>query len=257
MKFLSFINLYPLFFILLTSCTSDKEEKQLADLPVHTIIFMDKTQSVNINKAFVAQKYQQVLSNIIEQNIHQKGDKLEVYFIHENTSKAKALLVMCRTEKENTDAMSLTDKEGAQTNFDLMLNREKMMILRQVQSKMAMQNIGVSQRFTDIWGSFGIISKAAESGEEVKVYFLSDMIESMRGSGRRDFHTNPPRNNVEAENWAKTDAQNLKKYSLGNADVKLALPFDPTSSTRENNPTITAYWTTLFQELGALGVEEI
>ena len=257
MKFHPFFIFHFLFFILFISCSSDKEKKPVADLPVHTIIFMDKTQSVNVNKAFVAQKYQQILSDIVEQNIHQKGDKLEVYFIHENTSKAKALSVVCRTEKENTDAMNLTDKEGAQTTFDLMLDREKIMILRQTVSKMAMQNVGASQRFTDIWGSLGIISKAAESGAEVKAYFLSDMIESMRGTGRRDFHSNPPKNNAEAENWAIIDAKTLKQYTLGSADVKLALPFEPTSSTKENNPTISVYWTTFFQELGAMGVEEI
>ena len=257
MKFFSFLFFIFSLFSLLTSCSSEKDKKSLTDVPVHTIIFMDKTQSVNVNKSFVAQKYQQILRTIVEQNIRQKGDKLEVYFIHENTSKAKALSVVCRTEKENTDAMNLTDKEGAQTTFDLMLDREKMMILRQATSKMAVQNISVSQRFTDIWGSLGVISKVAESGVEVKAYFLSDMIESMRGAGRRDFHSNPPQNNIEAEKWAKTDAQALKQYTLGSADIKLALPFEPTSSTHENNPNITIYWTTLFQELGASVVEEI
>lgn len=255
----SSLKLYFLLFIssFLLSCSPEKEKKVIADLPVYTIVFMDKTQSVNVNKVFVAQKYQQVLSDLIEQNIHQKGDKLEVYFIHENTAKAKALSVVCRTEKEDTESMNATDREGAQTNFELMLDREKMMMLRQAMSKLNMQNVSGSQRFTDIWASLGVIAKAAETGAEVKAYFLSDMIESMRGAGRRDFHSNPPKSNAEAESWAKTDAQTLKQYALGSADIKLVLPFEPTSSTHENNPTITVYWTTLFQELGAMGVEEI
>ncbi len=256
-KTISYLTSYLSFLISLSSCFSETEKKHVADSPVYTLIFMDKTQSVNVNKAFVAQKYQQLLADIVEQNIKQKGDKLEVYFIHENTQKAKALSVTCRTEMDNTSSMNATDREGAQTTFDLMLDREKMVLLRQVTSKLAMQNTDNSQRFTDIWASLPVMAKAAETGAEVKAYFLSDMIESMRGAGRRDFHSHAPKDNNEATNWAKTDAKNLKQHALGSTDIKLALPFEPTSSTQENNPTITTYWTVLLQELGAMGVEEI
>lgn len=73
------------------ACSTENEKKPVTEDPVYTLVFMDKTQSVNVNKAFVAQKYQQILTDLVQQNIHQKGDKLEVYFIHENTQKARAL----------------------------------------------------------------------------------------------------------------------------------------------------------------------
>jgi hypothetical protein len=243
--------------LLATSCSSEKEKKPATDSPIYTLIFMDKTRSVNVNEAFVAQKYQQILSDLVTQNVRQKGDKVEVYFIHENTSKAKALSLTCRTETEDLSAMNATDREGAQTTFDLMLDREKMIFSRQITSKLAIQNLSTSRQNTDIWGSLPVIAKAAETGMEVKVYYLSDMIESMKGADRRDFHHNAPTNNQEAQSWAKADAKTLKSYTLGAAEIKMALPFEPTSSTKENNPTITVYWNTLLQELGAMSVEEI
>lgn len=242
---------------LLSSCQLEQGKKTVANAPLHTLVFIDKTQSVNVNKAFVAQKYQQILSELVEQNIRQKGDKLEVYFIHENTQKARALSLTCRTEVEDMSAMNATDREAAQTTSDLALQRERMVFLRQAVNKLAMQNAGTSQRFTDIWAALPVIAKAGETGAEVKAYFLSDMIESMRGAGRRDFHTNPPSNTAEADTWAKADAKQMQQYALNAAEIKIALPFEPTSSTKENNPTVTQYWSTLLQELGAGVVEEI
>lgn len=248
------ISVCSLFF---ASCTSEKEKQPVTDDPVYTLVFMDKTQSVNVNKAFVAQKYQQILTDLVEQNIRQKGDKLEVYFIHENTQKAKALSLTCRTEIDDVSHMNATDREAAETTADLAIQRERMVFLKQLIAKLGIQNVGASQRQTDIWASLPVINKAAESGAEVKVYYLSDMIESMKGANRRDFHNTPPQDNAQAETWAKEDAKQMQQYGLSAAEVKIALPFEPTSSTKENNPTVTTYWTTLLQELGAGSVEEL
>ena len=251
------------YFLLLTSscflfsCFSEEKKAVIKEGPIYTLVFMDKTQSVNVNKAFVTQKYQQIISDLVEQNVHQKGDKLEVYFIHENTQKARALSLTCRTEVEDISHMNATDREAAQTTADLTLQRERMIFLRQLMAKLGIQNVGSSQRQTDIWASLPVINKAAETGATVKVYYLSDMIESMKGSNRRDFHSNPPQDNTQADAWAKADAKQMQQYALNAAEIKIALPFEPTSSTKENNPTVTQYWNTLLQELGAGTVEEL
>ncbi len=242
---------------LLFSCFSEEKKVAATAGPIHTLVFMDKTQSVNVNKSFVAQKYQQILSDLVEQNIRQKGDKLEVYFIHENTQKARALSLTCRTEVEDISHMNATDREAAQTTADLTLQRERIVFLRQLIAKLGIQNIGTSQRYTDIWASLPVINKAAETGAEVKVYYLSDMIESMKGANRRDFHIHPPQDNAQAESWAKADAKQMQQYALNAAEIKIALPFEPTSSTKENNPNVSQYWNTLLQELGAGTVDEL
>jgi hypothetical protein len=242
----------------LASCGSEKETTQAApDASVHTLVFLDKTQSVHVNKAYVNEKYRQVLTDIVENNMKNKGDKLEVYFIHENTSKARALSLTVRSEKDNLEGANATDREGIETAFQLSLQREKSIYLRQLLTKMNQQNTGSSNQFTDIWASLPVIAKAGEDGSDVKVFYFSDMIESVKGGDRRDFHIKPPQTDAQAEELAKADTKKLEKYVIGTPQVTIVSPFEPTASTKENNPYVTHYWQTLFQELGGVNVEEL
>ncbi|GAB4026245.1 hypothetical protein [Spirosoma koreense] len=244
-------------FFLLFACTGSSDKpKSNTDEPIYTLIFLDKTRSVNINKAFVAQKYQQAITDIIEQNIRQKGDRLDVYFIHENTSKARALNVTARTEMEDVSAASPTDQEAAETEFNLTLTREKAQIRQRVLQQLMAQNEGKSNQETDIWASLPVIEKANETGATVKVYYLSDMIESVKGATRRDFQTHAPKDNAQADEWAKADASQLKRYTIGSPEITMILPFEPNASVKENNPSVTEYWQKLFSELGAGNVDE-
>ena len=252
-RWILWVSLCSSFFV---SCTSEKDKPAKTDEPIYTLIFLDKTRSVNIDKAFVAQKYQQALTSIIEQNIRQKGDKLEVYFIHENTSKARALNLTVRSEMDDVSAASPTDREAAETEFTLALTREKTQIRQRVLQQLAAQNSGASNQETDIWASMPVIEKANETGATVKVYYLSDMIESVKGNDRRDFQVKPPKNNAQADAWAKADAEQLKHYTIGSPDITMILPFEPNASVKENNPAVTQYWQTLFSALGAGTVEE-
>ena len=239
------------------ACSNDSDTpKTSIDEPVYTLIFLDKTRSVNVDNAFVRQKYQRALTDIIEENIRQKGDKLAVYFIHENTAKARALNLTARTETEDVSAASPTDREAAETEFSLALNREKATIRQRVLQQLIAQNSGASNQQTDIWASLPVIEKANESGATVKVYYLSDMVESVRGGDRRDFQVRPPKGNAQADEWAKTDAKQLKRYTLGSPDITMILPFEPNASVKENNPAVTQYWQTLFSELGVGTVAE-
>lgn len=248
--------LVVLIVLLTAACSSDKGTTTSPDEPVYTLIFIDKTRSVNVNNAFVAQKYTQALNTIVDANIHQKGDRLAVYFIHENTAKARALNLTVRSEMEDVSSASPTDREAAETEFQLMLSREKAQIRKRIMQQLATQNTGSSNQETDIWGSLPVIARANESGATVRVYYLSDMIESVKGSGRRDFQHTPPADNNQADTWAKADAEGLKRYTLGSPDITMILPFEPNASARQNNPTVTQYWQTLFAELGVGSVDE-
>ncbi len=234
------------------------EEKTSApEAPVHTLVFLDKTQSVNVNKGFVQEKYRQALNEIVEHNMANKGDQLEIYFIHENTSKAKALSLTVRSEKEGIENANATDREAIETAFQMSLQREKGIFLRQAMAKLNQQNTGASNQATDIWASLPIIAKAAEDGAQVRVYYFSDMIESVKGPDRRDFHVQPPTNDAEAETWAKADAKKLEQHVIGTPEVTVVSPFEPTASTQENNPHVTRYWQVLFEELGGVSLEEM
>ena len=241
-----------------SACGSEKETtKTLPDAPVYTLVFLDKTQSVNVNKQYVNEKYRQTLTDIVENNMKNKGDRLEVYFIHENTSKARALSVMIRTEKDDLEGANATDKETIETTFQLSLQREKSIFLRQLLTKLNQTNTGSSNLSTDIWASLPVIAKASESGAEVKVYYFRDMIEIVKGADRRDLHIKPPNDDAQAEEEAKSDYKSLKQYAIGTPQVTIVSPFEPTASSKENNPHVTHYWQTLFQELGGVTVDEL
>ena len=71
--------LIPAIAVLFLACGGDKgTTKALPDAPVYTLVFLDKTQSVNINRKYVSEKYQRVLKDLVETNMKNKGDKLEV-----------------------------------------------------------------------------------------------------------------------------------------------------------------------------------
>ncbi|WP_229238808.1 hypothetical protein [Dyadobacter sp. Leaf189] len=240
------------------SCGGEKEEtKSAPDTPIYTLVFLDKTQSVHVDRNYVNEKYRQTLTDIVETNMRNKGDKLEVYFIHENTSKARALSLTVRSEKDDMESANATDREGIETAFQLALQKEKGIYLRQLLAKLNQQNTGASNLQTDIWASLPVIAKAGESGSEVKVYYFSDMVESVKGADRRDFHIQPPKTDAEAEADAKADTKKLAQYAIGSPQVTIVSPFEPTASTKENNPHVTHYWQTLFQELGGVSVEEL
>lgn len=244
--------------LVLAACSGEKEKAvALPDAPVYTLIFLDKTQSVNVNKAYVNEKYRQALTDVLTNNMKNKGDKLEVYFIHENTSKARALSLTIRSEKEVNDNANATDREAIETAFQLSLQKEKSIFLRQLLLKLNQQNTGSSNQSTDIWASLPVIAKAGESGAQVSVYYFSDMVESVKGSGRRDFHAKPPLSDAQAEEDAKVDVKQLERYAIGSPQVTIVSPFEATASSKENNPHITHYWQTLFQELGGVSVEEL
>jgi superfamily II DNA helicase RecQ len=244
---------------LVSACNffNNEQTASIPEAPVHTLIFLDKTQSVNINQNFVLAKYRQALNDIVESNMANKGDKLEIYFIHENTSRAKALSLTVHSEKEGLENANATDRETIETTFQMALQREKGIFLRQALTKLNQQNTGTSNQATDIWASLPIIAKAAEDGAQVRVYYFSDMIESVKGADRRDFHRLPPTDDAQAESWAKADAKKMEQYAVGTPEVTVVSPFEPTASIRENNPHVTHYWQTLFQELGGVSLEEM
>jgi hypothetical protein len=253
---------FALLALLFAACSSEKKRADVpgretaADDPTYTLFFIDKSLSNN-SLSEARRAYEQVIREAIAENVHQKGDKVVVYFIHDNTAKARALSLTARTQLPDMEGASPTDREAAQTDYELQLAREHTTLQRQVLAKLDVPNPDLSNQHTDLWGSLDVLTRADESGREVRAYYLSDMVESMAGSGRRDFHKTPPATNEQADEWAKADAKKLGgQYAIGSPSVRLVLPFAATASAKENNPTITRYWHTLLETMGAQQVEE-
>ena len=250
---------FTLFFCLLffAACSGKKDRPaNVPDEPSYTLFFIDKSLS-NTSLSEARSVYERVIREAITENVHQKGDKVVVYFVHDNTAKARALSLTARTQLPDSEGASPTDREAAQTDYELQLAREQATLQRQVLAKLDQANTSLSNQHTDLWGSLDVLARADESGRQVRGYYLSDMIESMSGPGRRDFHKIPPASNAQADEWAKTDAKTLgTQYAIGSPTIRLVLPFAATASAKENNPTITRYWHTLLETMGAQEVVE-
>ena len=238
---------------LLLSCSdTGKKYQETEEQKNCSMIFIDKSVSVNVNKKFVNEKYTRVINELIDENIKAKGDKLEVYFIHENTGKGKAADVVCRTERGDLSGASSTDSEAISTEYAMSLEKEKSIFKKIVFAQLASQNTSLSKNSTDLWAALPLIDKTIAKGYNVKVYFLSDMVESMKTENRRDFHSNPPVDDAAAVGWAREDVVNMKSNlpNIGLAQIFIVKPFEPTASRKKNNPAISAYWQRLFMELG-------
>ena len=247
-----------LFLIIIPAGCSDKKERSqvAADEPSYTLFFIDKSLSNN-SLSEARATYERVIREAIAENVHQKGDKVVVYFVHDNTAKARALSLTACTQLPDAEGASPTDREAAQTDYELQLTREQATLQRQVLTKLDQANDNLSNQHTDLWGSLDVLARADESGRQVRAYYLSDMVESMNGPGRRDFHKTPPASNEQADEWAKADAKTLTaQYAIGSPTIRLVLPFAATASAKENNPTVTRYWHTLFDTMGAAEVVE-
>lgn len=238
------------------SC-SDKTEDQTDTKPknTYTLVFFDKTQSVDPNNEFVKGKYSAAIRELVDKNINTEGDILEVYYIHENTSKARALSIKSRTAKDDTEGLSPTDLEAANNAYDMSIKKERQIIYNALIEKLMESNSSASNSETNVSASVPVISSAFDTYPNVKVYFFSDMVESMKSG--RDFHRMAPISHDQAEAWAKEDAGKYKSYNLMNADVSIILPFSPNTSSKINNPNVTDYWTIFFEELGARKVNEL
>ena len=262
---------FSILFLMLCSC--DFSEKSKASIQnvnpknIHSIVFIDKSISVNPGSEFIDKKYTEIFKGIISQNIKHTGDRLDIYYIHENTAKARVWSLKCKSAINPTDTLgaNATDIEIIKNKFNIDLRKEKSNFLTKCISSLHFTNQAASNKNTDVLSSINVINKLIKPEKNnylVKIYYLSDMIESMEGKGRRDFHKLLPKTKEEAEAWAGEDAQYLKQDLdldiLEGIEIKIALPFPPQSTLKENNPNVTHYWQTLFSLLGVEApIEEI
>ena len=247
--------------MLFFSCSKQEQEKPIRiekqAKNIYSLIFIDKTVSVSLKDTFTRVKYEKALQDIINQNIRQKDDKIEVFFIHENTSQAKVFTQTAKAEMKDTIGLNPTDVRAVKNSYQVALKRERNKMINKCKEALLDPNTTFTKQYTDIWAVLPIIDKRNAKKKEntdMKVYLLSDMVESMPGLERRDFYKRAPFSKQEAQAWAEKDAKKFADIELENIEIFYLLPFSPLSATNQNNPNILTYWEVL---LGKLGLEEL
>ncbi len=260
MKKLSYVFLSLIFFssIFLVACVTKNNEVvfQVPD-KTHTLIFIDKTASVDVSTPFVAEKFKKILNDAIQSNINIKGDKFDVYFIHENTSKGQFFGYTCKAKNPEIEGVNTNDAKLAIHDYESKINKERSKVFRMASNALMNKNTSTSNLETNILASIPVIAQVqAGEAERVQVYYLSDMIESVKNG--RDFQKKAPKDEEEAKNWAIQDFEKINRtqIELSKVSVSMILPFDATASSKINNPTISIYWKTLFEKLGVSSFEE-
>ncbi|GAB4135582.1 MAG: hypothetical protein OHK0045_20410 [Raineya sp.] len=245
------------FGLLFLACAKQEQEKPLvvAKKPnnIYSLIFIDKTVSVSLKDTFTRVKYEKALQAIINQNVRQKDDKIEVFFVHENTSQAKVFAQTAKSEMKDTTGLNPTDVRAVKNSYQVALKKERNKMISKCIEALLDPNTTFTKQYTDIWAVLPIIDKRNAKKKEntqMKVYLLSDMVESMPGLERRDFYKRPPFSKQEAQIWAEKDAKKFQEIELEDVEIFYLLPFSPLSATSQNNPNVLVYWETLLNKLG-------
>jgi hypothetical protein len=248
--------------VFLSSCGGNHQPLQQLSPPkpspnIYSLIFIDKTVSVSLKENFTREKYEKALQTIVQQNIRQKGDKIEVYFLHENTSQARVFAMQCKAEMKDTTGLNPTDIKSIKNAYQVSLKKEKNKMQQRCIEALLDDNITETKQYTDIWAILTIIDKKNAKKPEnslLKVFILSDMVESMPGLERRDFYKRPPFSRQEAEQWAEKDVKRFTDIDLSDVEIFYVLPHSPLSTTNQNNPNVLYYWEKM---LAKLGLEEL
>lgn len=229
--------------------------------PEHALlVFIDKSESVHLDSLVNKEKIKSLITMAIDTMLRFPGDKIEVRFVHGQTAGATIVLnefvqdtVPCECDKTPQEIQDEHDAyESNIEDFKTDLVKD---IVSSLEQSTANSNISGN---TDLLGTLQVasefLSKAPDFKSKVVIY-LSDMVHSVQSDGaqQRDYHANPLKDKVMAENAAKTDLAWAKsQYTLQPGawdNTKVLLWFPSTSMDQTHNEQMKNYWKTLFAEL--------
>lgn len=224
-------------------------------------MFIDRSGSVHYDVNKVAQ----ILFQEVDR-LRQNGDELGVAFIHEHT---EANAQRLRLE---APLPAKYEESGGSTQKRMLMEQQGKLIAQRQEMKTRLRGMlaeaanPATARSTDVWGSLSTIStyfSGSSAAERNLVFYVSDMVESMPGAGRRDFELHPPADDASAlQAMARADVPRLRKWydvtaskPLQTIDqVQVLFPLSGTKKTQNN--AMSRYWTVMFGQLG-LGPSQV
>lgn len=222
-----------------------------------TLVFYDRSASATGNDK-VGRLFSRSLNEISEEALACEGDRISAFLLHGRTrGKANRVDVTSEAKTEELGHLSNSRQSVLRKRYERKVQQERETAAAAMDSLFAR---GVVERaytrHTDLLGSLEVaseeISRAPDSAR-VRIYYMSDMYESMRGDGRRDFDATPPMSREEAEAWAAEDAElvlrtmNVDTTHFGNAEVRVLLG---ELANKPNTQEVKFYWLELLDRLG-------
>lgn len=226
--------------------------------PAHTLIFFDNTLSSAIPTK-LQQEYTDTLRDIIHERYQSNTATLYGYYIHERTLDARPFQQdrFKLEEPDRTNLPPLKCRLAKQSYEKDKTNLQNQSAEKLIEAFNAINTSSTAQ-WTDIWATLEIINRhfsALDKESPRQIIFLSDMVESMRGDSRKDYHRKPLADKAAAEAAAKEDLawirENLRvgPDCMKGIQVKI-LPPAPSIEGQKNLRNIRYYWEALFKELG-------
>jgi hypothetical protein len=261
---LLFVSFVTLFFAL--GCNSDTDKTEPTQLieaseaqsstNAYTLIFIDKSASTTKYDQVQKQKHINEL-NRVANNLKKTGDYISLYYIDSYTKDGQDRLL---NNKVNFK-LELDPNKGEQTNnkkrdeYNRSLVSLQQGVREQLKHHFDSPKDKNKQNNTDLWDIFHILSKNIEGKEnedKVEVLIFSDMVESISGQGRRDFHKNELTSMNQAEDFANKDFVEIKKSLLlkdfkNPKRIRLKIYFPNDAKGRSY---VEKYWETIFTKFG-------
>lgn len=251
--------------LLVASCNNRKEIPNEAEAASNTylLILIDKTLSTKPDTKKV-EEFRKTVSKAIVDALQKKGDQVQAHFIHGQTAGAPFFLRES-VDKDFVPPKGVGGQDIAEAEEDYMqeLRSLRGRCNKGFREALAQENLHDTRLQTDLWGSFELMSRffeGAPAGARKQVFLLSDMMESSKGAGRRDFHETPIADQSEALALAKADVKAIPKIYKINPSALQGIEIDiwtPYKALEASEMQATRYyWEALFEAygLGKVGV---
>lgn len=238
-------------------CTSDEAAPESPPPPTdHTLVFVDRSASTGSDTRAEA-VFADSLDRIVDAFLDRPGDRLSAFVVHEKTL-AKAYRLDLRNDVAPIENKEFSDEQALEA---ARFKRENQRFLDRARAQLERFVRQTADRpefrdWTDLWGTLGVATEELPPESDSvrrRIYYLSDMFESMPGAGRRNFDARPPRRRSQAEAWARTDRDRLDAHIqlrpelLSGARFRVLLgPL----ATKSGSQAVKFYWLTLWEEVG-------
>ena len=219
------------------------------------LLLIDRSGSVHFD---VDKAFQRVAERI--STMTKAGDELGVAYIHSQTEANPQRMTIKAALPSDYESLGGATQSSARRKVQKQLLTERSQMKATLRKMLTTAADAETQESSDVWGSLATMDaffNNASIADNCVVFIISDLIESMPGKGRRDFHRQHPMNDAAyLRGLAVADVPKIRsiyglngKMPLARVD-QLAVLFPASGVQQSQNNAMTQYWTTVFELLG-------